>query len=77
MANESESRGSGSMGRESERAERARMKTAYGRESVGHPADTGIRSVNPEGAGGNPGMEPDDGRPSRQTSTAEDMKGQV
>lgn len=76
MANEPEMRRSGSMGRESERAERARMKTAYGRESVGHPEDTGIRSGSPGSLGGKPGVEPDDGRSSRQTSTAGDMKGQ-
>lgn len=65
------------MGRASERAERARMKTAYGRESVGNPAQTGIRSGSPGNNGGQPYAPPQEGRPSRQTSTAKDMKGQL
>lgn len=64
------------MGRESEHGDRARAKNGYGRESVGHTADTGIRSGDPRSIE-QPDVEPEDGRPSRQTSTAGDMKGQV
>ena len=58
-------------------SERARMKTAYGRESVGHPDETGIRSGSSANKSGQPDGEPKDSGPSRQTSTAKDMKGQM
>ena len=53
------------------------MKAGYGRESVGRPDETGIR----KGESGEMIRQPDadtgQGPPSRQTSTAEDMSGQV
>lgn len=72
MANET-----GSVNRKSGRGNQPGMKAGYGRESVGRPDETGIR----KGESGEVIRQPDadagQGTPSRQTSTAEDMSGQM
>lgn len=77
MNNESDQRGMASMGAEPARPDRMRMKAGYGRESVGQPDDTGIRRGDPGNMGNQSDVEKDGGQPSRQTSTAKDMSGQV
>ena len=78
MANKSEMP-SGAAGREPAHADRdkPRMKAGYGRESAEHPEDTGIRRGNPTSTSGRTAVEADGGEPSRQTSTADDMSGQL
>ena len=75
MANETESRAGRSM--EPGRTGRTRMKGGYGRESVGRPDETGIRPSSQRENTRQPEIETDQGPPSRQTSTAEDMSGQL
>ncbi len=76
MAGKMESHGGSKATDEPARGDRARMQNGYGRESVGHPDETGIR----RGEGmmhGQPDVDTDQEPPSRQTSTAKDISGQA
>jgi hypothetical protein len=77
MAKGPELRDRGSMVQEPVRTERARMKTGYGRESAGRPDETGIQQGGRGDTTRKPDAETEDGKPSRQTSTAGDMSGQL
>jgi hypothetical protein len=78
MEKEIADRQSGSMGnRETERTDNERMRAGMGRgrDASGRPDETGIRSGEPEIQPSD--ADTDDGQPSEQTSSAQDMAGQI
>jgi hypothetical protein len=75
MADEMGSRGA-ELNRVTKPARAERMKAGYGRESVGRPDETGIRRGE-EMMDRQPDVDTDQGPPSRQTSTAKEISGQV
>jgi hypothetical protein len=64
---------------ENQGTDNARMRAAIGRgrDASARPDQTGIRSGEPENSTPHSGVDTNDGQPSRQTSTAKDMEGQL
>jgi len=64
---------------ENQAADNARIRAGMGRgrDSSGRPDETGIRSGEQGNSAANSGVDTNDGQPSRQTSTAEGMEGQL